>query len=92
MINSQITPGQLTSRILNVAPPKVHEASNILMNAGQHLPPDSLLSGAGAVFLIMCRTFGVSPQKVLEVSERASRDIKSRDLEAIEDYLRNEVM
>jgi hypothetical protein len=56
--------------------------------------PETAVVGLGVTFLLTCERFGVSPRRVLEVSERQLRrafDLEPQYPRAVQEYLAQEM-
>jgi hypothetical protein len=82
-------------RLYDVRWSEVRHIAFAWLNALQdkHTPRDQVIATA-INFLLICKRFGLEPRRVLEVADRVirhARDTKSRYIEAIELYMRNEL-
>ena len=78
--------------VLNVNRKEMIKGAKKFMSIGQQMDPAKCVSGIAAAFLLIAESYGVTPQKAMEVAGRALADSKTdSSVMAIQDLMANEL-
>ncbi len=76
---------------------KVYDLKQVIFHVTNTLSthtPAQIVAGVGALFLLLCKRYGVEPRRVLEANERMMRDAQDNhpvEMRAIKTYLREDL-
>jgi len=84
-----------TDGVNSVTPEIVAQSAIRIIDAIQDEQPATQIHGLASCFLAMCRVLEINPRELLEKSERVRLDTtyeEKRTLQAIDDYIRGELL